>query len=174
MIKNYYEVLGLPRHATQEQIAENYRILALRYNPKTTKEPQEVASQVFSELGEAYEVLSDNVKRAFFDKFGYEKLKEGFYNEGKLLGGYRYANNPDEIFDNFFKDQEKLNSILDLKINTEGSLFGHAFGGLENKSEFKCQSLVVQVPCTLEELYKGATKTVLYERKVQLSINLGA
>ena len=79
-----------------------------------------------------------------------------------MLGGYRYANNPHEIFENFFKDQEKLNSVLDLRINTEGSLFGHAFGGLENKSAFKCQSLVVQVPCMLEELYKGATKTVLY------------
>jgi DnaJ family protein B protein 13 len=75
-------------------------------------------------------VLSDTIKRAFYDKFGYEKLKEGLYADGKLIGGYRYANNPNEIFDNFFKDQEVLSCILDLKISTEGSTFGHAFGGL--------------------------------------------
>ena len=49
------------------------------------------------------------------------------------MGGYRYANNAQEIFDNFFKNQEVLGGILDLKIDSEGSLFGHAFGGLDNK-----------------------------------------
>lgn len=49
-------------------------------------------------------MLSDTLKRAFYDKFGYEKLKEGFYEDGKLIGGYRYADNPYEIFDNFFKN----------------------------------------------------------------------
>lgn len=94
MIRNYYESLGLPRNASSEEIAESYRKLALRYHPKNTKESQSVAAQVFSELAEAYEVLSDPVKRAYFDKYGVEKLKQGFYEEGKLRGGYRFADNP--------------------------------------------------------------------------------
>lgn len=138
MIRNYYESLGVTRSATTNQIAESYRQLALRYHPKTTKESQEVAAQIFSELAEAYEVLSDPVKRAYFDKYGVEKLKEGFYEEGQLRGGYRFASNPHEIFEGFFRDQEVLGGVLDLKINTEGSLFGHAFGGLENKEKFVC------------------------------------
>jgi DnaJ family protein B protein 13 len=170
MIRNYYESLRVTRAAPTEEIAESYRKLALRYHPKTTKEPQEVAGQVFSELAEAYEVLSDPVKRAYFDKYGVEKLKEGFYEEGKLRGGYRFASNPHAIFDQFFKDQEVLGSVLDLKLNTEGSLFGHAFGGLDNKEAFVCEPLVVKVPCKLEELYRGATKTVKYERKVGLAV----
>ena len=110
--------------------------------------------------------MSDPVKRAYFDKYGVEKLKEDFYEEGQLRGGYRFASNPHEIFEEFFRDQEVLGGVLDLKINTEGSLFGHAFGGLENKEKFVCQHLVVKVPCNLEELYRGATKTVKYDRKV--------
>jgi DnaJ homolog subfamily B member 13 len=113
-------------------------------------------------------VLSDPVKRAYFDKYGVEKLKQGFYEEGQLRGGYRFADNPHEIFDGFFRDQEVLGSVLDLKLNTEGSLFGHAFGGLESKAVFVCEPLVVKVPCRLEELYRGAIKTVQFERKVVL------
>jgi DnaJ family protein B protein 13 len=75
MIRNYYESLSVARNATTNQIAESYRQLALRYHPKTTKESQEVAAQIFSELAEAYQVLSDPVKRAYFDKYGVEKLK---------------------------------------------------------------------------------------------------
>ena len=48
MIRNYYESLGVTRAASTEEIAECYRKLALRYHPKTTKESQEVAGQVFS------------------------------------------------------------------------------------------------------------------------------
>lgn len=48
MIRNYYESLGVSRNATANQIAESYRQLALRYHPKTTKESQEVAAQIFS------------------------------------------------------------------------------------------------------------------------------
>lgn len=170
MIRNYYESLGVSRNATPEEIAENYRKLALRYNPKTTKEAPGVAVQMFAELAEAYEVLSDTVKRAYFDKFGVEKLKQSFYEEGQLHGGYRFADNAQEIFDRFFKNQEVLGSVLDLQLNTEGSLFGHAFGGLENKANFVCEHLVVKVPCKLEELYRGATKTVQYQRKVKSEI----
>jgi len=44
-------------------------------------------------------VLSDPVKRSFFDKYGEEKLKEGFFTQGHLKGGYRFGGNPDEIFE---------------------------------------------------------------------------
>lgn len=44
-------------------------------------------------------MLSDPVKRSFFDKYGEEKLKEGFFTQGHLKGGYRFGGNPDEIFE---------------------------------------------------------------------------
>lgn len=50
MIRNYYESLGVGRQASSELIADSYRKLALRFHPKTTREPQEVAAKMFSEL----------------------------------------------------------------------------------------------------------------------------
>ena len=57
-----------------------------------------MAASYFNALAEAYEVLSDPIKRAFFDKFGLEALKEGLYKDGKLIGGNKYGNNADSIF----------------------------------------------------------------------------
>lgn len=78
-------------------------------------------------------MLSDPVKRAYYDKHGLERLKESFYEEGGLKAGYRFADNPQDIFDSLFADKEAVKGVLDLQLTTEGSLFGHAFGGLENK-----------------------------------------
>ena len=53
-------------------------------------------------------MLNDPVKRAFYDKYGWQKLKEGEFAEGELKGGYRFGNNPDEIFENFFSQNNAL------------------------------------------------------------------
>ena len=75
MNKDYYDALNLKRNATVQEIAENYKKLALRWNPKNAKEDQATAYHHFSEVSEAFEVLSDPVKRSFYDKYGWEKLK---------------------------------------------------------------------------------------------------
>ena len=106
MITNYYECLNLTPKATPSQVAEAYRKLALRYHSKSTKQNPQVAQQMFDSCAEAYDVLSDPVKRAYFDKYGYQGLKEGMYAEGSLKGGYRFGNNAEEIFENFFKDSK--------------------------------------------------------------------
>jgi len=67
--------------------------LALQYHPQSTKENPKVAEKMFNAIAEAYEVLSDPIKRSFFDKYGYEALKEGLYGSGALKGGYRFGNN---------------------------------------------------------------------------------
>ena len=65
-------------------------------------------SHHFSEISEAYEVLSDPIKRAFFDRHGYLKLREGLFEDGQLKGGYRFAGNPDEIFEKFYLHNNPL------------------------------------------------------------------
>ena len=170
MITNYYETLKLTPKATKLEVAENYRKLALRYHPKSSRESQEVAEQMFNACAEAYEVLSDPVKRAYYDKHGHEALKEGLFNQGQLKGGYRFGNNAEEIFECFFKNSEEMNKVLDVSVKTGGGLFGHAFGGLNAKPALGCETLIVKVPCTLEELYTGTSKMVNYNRKVSFVI----
>ena len=66
--KDYYQILGIARDATQDQIKQAYRKVARKYHPDVSKERD--AEAQFKNAGEAYEVLKDPEKRAAYDKFG--------------------------------------------------------------------------------------------------------
>src|SRR5579884_3566377 len=88
---DYYEVLGVPRDATKDQIKEAYRKLALQYHPDRNKSPG--AEEKFKEISEAYAVLSDDAKRAQYDRFGHEGI-QGRYSTEDIFR----TTNFDEIF----------------------------------------------------------------------------
>lgn len=107
--RDYYEVLGVPRKATKDEIKNAYRKLALQYHPDRNKSPD--AEEKFKEISEAYAVLSDDEKRGQYDMFGHagigsryttEDIFRGvdfddiFRNLGFGFGGF------DRIFDTFF------------------------------------------------------------------------
>lgn len=125
MSRNYYQELEIQRDASDIEIAKAYRKLSLRWHPKLCKEDEKTKNYHFSLISEAYEVLSDPVRRAFYDKYGEEKLKEGLFSQGELKGGYRFANNPEEIFTKFYGEYNAFSQIFDSKGEEEyGSLFG--------------------------------------------------
>lgn len=74
--KEYYNVLQVPKAATDVEIKKAYRKLAMKYHPDKNLQTPEAASK-FQEIGEAYDVLSDLEKRAIFDQYGYEGLRDG-------------------------------------------------------------------------------------------------
>ncbi len=78
MAKDYYEILGLAREATPEEIKRAYRRLARRYHPDAFKGDKAEAERRFREIAEAYEVLSDPDKRAQYDRFGHAGPAQGF------------------------------------------------------------------------------------------------
>lgn len=86
--------------------------------------------------------------------------------DGELKGGYRFGNNPDEIFERFFQSNNVLAKTLDQKIIQKGSIFSSAFGTLNYKDTYPNEDLIVKVPCTLSELYQGVAKKSTYKRKV--------
>ena len=78
--RDYYEVLGVGRQATQEEIKKAFRRLARQYHPDVNKNPD--AEARFKEINEAYEVLSDPEKRAVYDRFGHAGPQAGFGGSG--------------------------------------------------------------------------------------------
>ena len=93
--KNYYEILEVNRTCSQEDISEAYRNLSLQYHPsRATPDKKEVYELHFQKLAEAYEVLSDPVKKGIFDIYGAEGLRKGITDKnGNIKGAYKFLNN---------------------------------------------------------------------------------
>jgi molecular chaperone DnaJ len=94
--RDYYEVLGVTRQATQEEVKKAFRRLARQYHPDVNKSTD--AEARFKEINEAYEVLSDRDKRAAYDRFGHAAPQAGFgnYSDFSGFGGI------EDIFESFF------------------------------------------------------------------------
>ncbi|MBS4215598.1 MULTISPECIES: molecular chaperone DnaJ [Neobacillus] len=98
--RDYYEVLGLSKGASKDEIKKAYRKLSKQYHPDINKEPD--AADKFKELAEAYEVLSDDQKRAHYDQFGHTDPNQGFggFGGGSDFGGG--FGGFEDIFNTFF------------------------------------------------------------------------
>ena len=82
--RDYYEVLGVSRDASAEEIRRAYRRLARKYHPDVNRE--EGAEERFKEINEAYEVLGDEERRAAYDRFGHAGVSGGFNMGGDPFG----------------------------------------------------------------------------------------
>jgi len=126
--RDYYEVLGVSRNASAEQIKKAFRQLAMKYHPDRNRE--DGAEARFKEIGEAYEVLSDSEKRAAYDRYGLAGL-QGF-EAGRPFEGFDFGGFGD-IFDAFFggttarrarESQRGADRRVDIEIDFEEAAFG--------------------------------------------------
>jgi molecular chaperone DnaJ len=92
-VKDYYEILGIPRDASDEDIKKAFRKLAFQYHPDHNKEP--AAEEQFKQVNEAYQVLSDSEKRARYDRYGRVDVETGGFGNFDF-GGFG------DIFESFF------------------------------------------------------------------------
>ncbi len=141
--RDFYEVLGVQRGASQDEIAKAYRKLALKYHPDSNQGNQD-AIHKFKEAAEAYEVLGDEQKRARYDQYGHA----GVNNAG---GGFHDVGDIFEAFGDIFG----------------GSIFGDFFGGgggRQRQRVRKGADLRCDVVLELEEAARGVAKTVSLTR----------
>ena len=97
---DYYEVLGVSRQDSEEEIRRAFRKKAMEYHPDRNKEPD--AEEKFKEINEAYQVLSDSTKRAQYDRFGHAGVNGGAYD--RPFDGFDGFGGFGDIFDSFFGD----------------------------------------------------------------------
>ncbi|NXL92804.1 DJB13 protein, partial [Alectura lathami] len=143
-----------------------YRLLALESHPLKCKEPW--AQERFRQLAEAYDVLSDPVKKGIYDRFGEEGLKGGIPleavgGEDAWSAGYVFHNNPDKVFKEFFEGHNPFAEFF----APDGSEVAVPFGGLRGRGAVKQDPPVVwDLHVSLEDLFHGCTKKIKISRRV--------
>ena len=147
--RDYYEVLGVERNASEEQVKRAYRKLAVKFHPdKNPDDPQ--AEEKFKELGEAYDVLMDAQKRAAYDRFGHAAFAPG----GSGFGGATF-HDPFEIFREVFGGG-----------GFGGGIFETFFGGGSGRTEDRRRGsdLRYDMEVKLEEAVFGIEKQIEIEK----------
>jgi molecular chaperone DnaJ len=146
--RDYYEILGVTRTATVEEIKRSYRRLAMKYHPD--RNPGDAEAEVrFKECAEAYEVLSDDGKRRRYDQFGHSGV-QGAHDFSHMDVGDIFS-----MFDDIF-----------------GGLGGGGFAGFGSRGAQartgrmqRGFDLETQVELSLEEVANGADKTIEFEKQ---------
>lgn len=152
MKKDFYEILGITKSATPEEIKKAYRKKAIEFHPDKNPGNKE-AEENFKVAAEAYEVLSDPDKKARYDQYGHQAFENGGFGGGQHM-------NMDDIFSQF-------GDIFGGAFGGGGfSGFGGGFGG-GGQRRVKGSNLRIKVKLTLEEIANGVEKKVKVKRKVQ-------
>ena len=163
---DYYKILSLSHNCSQEDIAESFRTLSLKYHPKVCSPENSAQSEFhFQKLCEAYEVLSDPIKKEIYDIYGIEGLKNGIIDKkGKVKAGYIYSGNGHEIFEKFMGTSNPFT----LKDESVKGFFDEVKNeNIANKKpEETLQNIDIDLECSLEELYNGCVKHIKYKRRV--------
>ncbi len=153
MKKDYYELLGIKKGASDDEIKKAFRKAALKYHPdrmvNASEEEKKVAEEKFKELNEAYQVLSDSEKRQMYDQYGHAAFENGGFGNGSGFGGAG------------FDFEDIINNVF-------GGGFGgfSGFGGFgqQQQSRKKGDDLLYTVELTLEEIADGVQKDLEYTR----------
>ncbi len=168
--RDYYEVLGVNKNATDDELKKAYRKLAKKYHPDANPDNKKEAEAKFKEVNEAYETLSNPQKRKMYDQFGADG-PQGFGGAGGPFGGQNgYYSYNGSGFDGF-GDFGDLGDIF-------SSIFGGGFGGRTSSSRkqgpTKGADLNVRLDLTFEQAFSGIEKEIVITRDEECSVCHGS
>ncbi len=147
--RDYYEVLGVSRDATQEEIKKAYRKLALKYHPDRNKSKD--AEEKFKEINEAYQILSDKEKRAAYDRFGHSAFSQSSgFSSSPFTGGFRQG-----PFTYTYTYTAGENPFKDFDFSDPFDIFSSIFG-----EEFVSKRPRYSMTVDLIDTIKGAVKEI--------------
>jgi molecular chaperone DnaJ len=158
--RDYYEILGVKKNATSEDIKKAYRELALRHHPdRVPQEKKKEAEERFKEISEAYAVLSDPQKRALYDQYGHSGIDQKYAYED-IYRGTDFSSVFEGMGDfglggGFFE-----NLFGDLGFD----LFGRRGRQGESAAAVRGRDLEIAVAVTLDEAFRGTEKTISVPR----------
>ena len=165
--RDYYEVLGVNKNATDDELKKAYRKLAKKYHPDANPDNKAEAEAKFKEVNEAYETLSDPQKRRMYDQFGPDG-PQGFNGAGGPFGGQNgYYSYTSSGFDGF-GDFGDLGDIF-------SSFFGGGFGGGRSSSRRqngprKGADLNLHIDITFEQAFLGVEKEITITRNEECTV----
>lgn len=169
MGKDYYQILNVHRNCSNPDIQAQFRVLALATHPDKNKENGQyaVATYAFSEICEAYEVLSTPELKEIYDKYGEELMKTGVPDKKYgFKAGYQFQGNSFEIFEKFFGTTNPFTISLDEYGNQLSAIQAKKQASMMEAFFIRFSNLTVTCKCTLEELYYGCQKQIDFERVV--------
>src|SRR5262245_16329690 len=153
MKKDYYEILGVPKEATIQDIKKKYRSLALKFHPDRVPEAEKKQSEEkFKEISEAYGVLSDPKKRQMYDQYGHSGIDQNFTAEDIFRGADFSSifgeSGLGDIFSEFFG----------------GNIFGNGGGG-RRRGPARGRDIQYEMDVTLEEAFSGVHEQIKVPRQ---------
>lgn len=155
MQKDYYEILGIKRSASLEDIKKAYRELALRFHPDRVPEGEKrAAEEKFKEISEAYAVLSDADKRALYDQYGHEGIDQKYAHEDIFRGA---------DFSSIFGDLRDFGFTEDFFSSIFGDFDLKNFGSRRG-SHHRGRDIQVALELSLIDAVKGGERSLSYSR----------
>ncbi|MCS6917172.1 MAG: molecular chaperone DnaJ [Chitinophagales bacterium] len=151
--RDYYEVLGVSRNATAEEIKKAYRKVAMQYHPDRNP-GNKAAEEKFKEAAEAYDVLSDPEKKSRYDRYGHQGVAG---NGGFTSGNMRM----EDIFSHFSDIFSNLGESP-----FESFVFGRSSGRSQRRTGSRGSNLRITLPLTLADIAKGTRKTLKVNKQV--------
>ena len=139
--RDYYDILGVNKSASKDEIKKAYRKLALKYHPDKTKGDKS-SEEKFKEASEAYHVLSDEKRKTNYDQFGHAAFESG---GGQGFGNFDFGGSFSDIFEDFFGDD----------------IFGSSRSS-RRRSSNRGNDLRYDINIDLEDAYKGTSKKINY------------